>query len=337
MPRLFNRPRNMPRFHQGRMFNRLTGRRAPRLYSGARPRRVSHGFFKTQVSPYGARGGGRRQFHAGHAGHAGNVYAAMLAQARSGQGTNMGALHHTPGYRGTRMAASFRKKQAKIRKSYRSERAKLRTKLRKADDYADANKIRRQLQKIKGQHRTDRRQAAADWSKKNRGASPRFGINVRQNPYSGRRFNTGFSFRRQQGSQQAHLERAQKRNMRIANRMNPGGELEKLGFDMRLHGGQGQLYMGTPATRADFTRGGRRRGVISVGDHWNRGRNAGRVLSRGGFDRGNHPVARINRMLGNRAMTPYEMSRMGSARGPHPQRTPITAANYSFDPRYHAG
>ena len=106
---LFNRPRSMPRMFQGRMFNRRSGGYAPNLYTGSRPRRASHRFFGTQVSPYGAGGGGRSQMHAGHAGHAGNVYGAMLAQAQSGRGTNMGIRARANINRSTRQLGHYRR------------------------------------------------------------------------------------------------------------------------------------------------------------------------------------------------------------------------------------
>lgn len=391
MPRLFNRPRNMPRFFQGRMFNRLTGQRAPRLYSGARPRRFAHGFFKTQVSPYGAGGGGRRQYSTGGTGHSGNVIRQHAAQAQSGRGMNFGLLHHTPGYLGTRMAASFRQDQAKIKRDYK-KKIREQKKLMRGEG-ANKNAIRAELARLRGQHRVDRRSAAASWSKKNRGLSPRFGINVRQNPYTGRRFNTGFTFRRQQGSQQAHLKRAQKRNMRITerfkgqrldarlygipdknrNRMSAAagqgtqrtaagrrGVLPQQGGGQQGGGQQGGgggqgggfgKYAYAP-THADFTRGSRRQGFIrGYQGHWNRGRNRGRVMrphTMGGttFLPGGRTIRRNDSgqlatgMSGsfripqtNRAMTAYEMSRMGSARGPHPQRR--RANRRQFNPNYH--
>ena len=99
----------MPRFARGRMFNRRSGTYAPRLYSGNRPRRASHRRFQTQVSPYGAGGGGRSQMHAGHAGHAGNVYGAMLAQAQSGRGTNMGIRASANVNRSSRQLGHYRR------------------------------------------------------------------------------------------------------------------------------------------------------------------------------------------------------------------------------------
>lgn len=247
---LFRRPRSMPRFFQGRMFNRLTGQRARRLYSGMRPRRASHIALRTQVSPYGAAGGGYGQAHAGHAGHAGNVYAAMLAQARSGQGTNFGMRHRTPGYRGTRMHRGFRQQQADIKRDYRDKIREQKTIIRNAGGGRTNEKLntaRAELARLRGQYRVDKRSAAASWSKRHGGISPRIGINVGQT--NGRRYIQGLNFRRQRGSQQDHLERAQKRNMRFANRMafTNGGTLR---FDARLHGGQqgtGPIYR-HPAT-----------------------------------------------------------------------------------------
>ena len=315
---------------QGRMVyprgHRRAGRMHPRLYSGRRPRRFSHNYFGTQVSPYGAGGGGWRQVHTAPAGRAGNVYAHMLARARSG-GTNLGRRSPPFSYRGTRMAKSFREEQSRLRQEYRSRRAAMRRELRGARG-SDRNAIRAQLQRIKGQHRVDRRQAAADWIKKNYGFRPRYGINVVGGGI------TGFGFRQAKGLQQRHLDRARKRNMRIANRMS-GGK----GLDMRLHGGQGKTgpQYGLPRTYADFTRGGRTGLIRGYQGHWDKGRNARRVLSPGAFARGNHPVSVISRMSNNRAMTPYEVSRMRTTRGPHPRRTRITSANYFFDPLYHSG
>ena len=275
---------------QGRMVyprgHRRAGRMHPRLYSGRRPRRFSHNYFGTQVSPYGAGGGGRRQVHTAPAGRAGNVYAHMLAQSRSG-GTNLGVRSPPFSYRGTRMAKSFRKEQSRLRQEYRSRRAAMRRELRGASG-SDKNAIRAQLQRIKGQHRVDRRQAAADWIKKNYGFRPRYGINVVGGGI------TGFGFRQAKGLQQRHLDRARKRNMRIANRMS-GGK----GLDMRLHGGQrktGPQY-GLPRTYADFTRGGNQRGSIRVGDHWDTGRYKGTVRRTPRFPassnlRGTRPIMR---------------------------------------------
>ena len=258
MSRFIRRPRSMPRFSRGRMFNRLTGGYAPSLYSGRRPRRWAHRRFQTQTSPYGAAGGGRRQVHAGHSGHAGNVYGAMLHHARRQGGVNMGLLPSTPGYRGTRVHRGFRQGQASIRRDFQNRIRAERRNLRNAGNDRERNIIRNRIATLRGQHRVDRRQAAADWSNKRGGVGPRYGINVRQNPYTGRRFNTGFNFRRHQGVQISQLARAQNRNMRIANRMNNpmrGGIPWRRGaVDMRIHGGQGNRLMGLPATHADFTR-----------------------------------------------------------------------------------
>ena len=387
-------PRNSPRFFQGRMFNRLTGQRAPRLYSGARPRRASHMRFNTQTSPYGAGGGSRRQYHAGHAGPAGNVYGAMLAQAQSGRGTNMGMLHHTPGYRGTRMHRGFRQDQASIRRDFQNRIRQERRTLRNAGTDAERNAARGRLSQLRGQHRTERRAHAQgiqtsygrnhnfnlgggrgrQWrpnvrldDKDNitglsggRMLSPRMGINVGQNPYTGNRFIQGLNFRRQQGGGVAGLRRARTRNMRIANRMSEQAQINAggRGLDMRIHGLQGKFGelasgRGVMRTHADFTRGGRRTGLIrGFQGNWNRGPNAGRVMRPYTIDGttflpGGRTIYRNDSgqlatdMSGsgfripqtNRAMTAYEMSRMGSARGPHPQRT---QPNWrQFNPNFH--
>ena len=199
MPRLFNRPRGMPRFHQGRMFNRLTGQRAPRLYSGNRPRRASHAFFGTQVSPYGARGGGYGQAHAAHAGHAGNVYAAMLAQARRGQGTNMGALHHTPGYTGSRTFRGFRTGGAKAKQD--AYKKFIGDKTRKDfGSYADWRRFRRQGKRVA---RQAKREFAQSYVNPFGTTHKRGRISVRQNPYTGRRVGqlVGFRGRSTDGTQ----------------------------------------------------------------------------------------------------------------------------------------
>jgi len=345
--RLFNRPRNMPRFFQGRMFNRRTGGYAPSLYSGFRPRRATHSLFQTQTSPYGAGGGGRRQYHAGHSGHAGNVLGAVVHHARRQGGMNMGLLPSTPGYRGTRMHRGFRQDQASIKRDFRNRIRDERKNLRNAGTDAERNRIRGRIATLRGQHRSERRAHAqgiqTKWSKDhsfNLGGgrrrqwkpnqttsgkrlsrrhilSPRIGINVGQNPYTGRRFIQGLNFRRQQGGGRAGFNRARVRNMRIAERMS-GGK----GLDMRRHGGQrktGPQY-GLPRTHADFTRGGNRRGLIGMGNHWNTGLNAGRVIRPDGVYRpyldrwDNNPQT-------NRAMTPWEQWHMGGRRGPQPLQT----------------
>lgn len=253
MPRLFNRPRNMPRLFQGRMFNRLTGQRAPRLYSGRRPQRASNRFFGTQVSPYGAGGGGRHQAMTAHAGHGGNVYAAMLNQSRRG-GTNLGMRTVTLGYRGTRMHRGFRQQQADIKRDYRDKIREQKRIIRNAGGGRTNTKLntaRAELARLRGQHRVDRRSAAASWSKRHGGISPRIGINVGQT--GGRRYIRGFNFRRQRGGHSNQLARAESRNMRIANRMGPPAR-GTLKFDARLHGGQrdtGPVYR-YPATHAKF-------------------------------------------------------------------------------------
>ena len=188
---LFRRPRSMPRFSRGRMFNRRSGTYAPSLYSGFRPRRASHRRHQTQVSPYGAGGGGRRQMHAGHAGHGGNVYAAMLAQARRGQGTNMGMLHHTPGHIGSRTFRTFRTGGAKAkRNAYRNF---IGNKTRKDfGSYAEWRSFRKQGKRVARQAKRD----FAENYKNPFGTTHRRGrMSFGQDPYSGRRLPQLVGFR----------------------------------------------------------------------------------------------------------------------------------------------
>jgi len=313
---MYRRPGNMPRFFQGRMFNRRSGGYAPNLYSGNRFRRASHRRFGTQVSPYGAGGGGRSQYHAGHAGHGGNVYGAMLAQARSGRGTNMGMRHHTPGYRTSRMHRGFRQDQASIKRDFANRIREQRRLMRGKG--ADRHAIRGRIAQLRGQHRTERRAHAQGIQTKwaaghdfrggggsgrqwdyRRGpgdrrtmVGPRVGVNVGQDSYTGRRFVQGLNFRRQRGGGMAGFNRAQSRNMRIANRMNPnpmrGGIPYRRGtsLDMRLHGERGKggglaSGRGVMRTHADFTHGGRRAGVIQVGNPF-AGQYGGTVMNQSG-------------------------------------------------------
>ena len=382
MSRFIRSPRNMPRFFQGRMFNRFTGGYAPAGYSGFRPRRATHRGFRTQVSPYGAGGGGRRQYHAGHAGHAGNVYAAMMHHATRQGGVNMGLLPITSGYRGTRMHRGFRQDQASIRRDFQNRIRDERRNLRNAATRQERNVIRGRIADLRGEHRSERRAHAqginTEWAKGHdfnlgggrrrqwrpqRGRrtmlSPRMGINVGQDSYTGRRFIQGLNFRRQQGGARTGYNRARARNMRIANRMNTftpmrGGIPWRHGLDLDvwLHGGQGKRPMGLPATHADFTLGGRRRGWIGRGNHWNTGLNAGRVMRPWNSDRhalppGHwltntglwQPYSRDDgprqRMIPqtNRAMTPWERWNEGGRRGPEPLETQPDWNR--FDPFHH--
>lgn len=383
MARFVRRPRNMSRMFQGRMFNRRTGGYAPSLYSGFRPRRAMHRRFQTQTSPYGAAGGGTRQYHAGHSGHAGNVYAAMMHHARRQGGVNMGLLPSTTGYRGTRMHRGFRQDQASIKRDFQNRIRDERKKLRNAKG-VERNRIRAQIATLRGEHRSERRAHAqgiqTKWARthgfnlgggKNRQwrpnqtasgerlsrrhmLSPRIGINVGQNPYTGRRSIQGLNFRRHQGGGLAGFNRAQARNMRIAKRMS-GGK----GLDMRLHGQLGKKGglvsgRGVMRTHADFTRGGNRRGWIGVGNHWNTGLNAGRVIRPHTFpldhdiypgtffqpywrseQRGRRGESRYDSVpQTNRAMTPWEQWHAGGRRGPQPLQTQPDWNR--FNPFYHS-
>ena len=193
----------MPRFFQGRMVypsrHRRAGRLHPRLYSGRRPRRASHNYFGTQVSPYGAGGGGRRQYHAGHAGPAGNVYRAMLGQARSGRGTNLGLLHHTPGYTGSRTFKTFRVKGAKTKRD--AYKKFIGDKTRKDfGSYADWRRFRKQGKRVA---RQAKREFAQSYKNPFGTTHKRGRISVRQNPYTGRRVGqlVGFRGRSTDGTQ----------------------------------------------------------------------------------------------------------------------------------------
>ena len=310
----------MPRFRDGRMlyprWHRRRDQMHPRLFSGRRPRRWAHARFGTQTNPYGAAGGGRRQFHAGMSGAAGRVYSHMLAQARGGQGFNYGLLPSTPGYRGTRMHRGFRQDQASIRKHFRGRIQRERRNLRNAATDKERDAIRGRISDLRGQHRSERRAHAQGIHTKWAGGhdfnlgggrrrqwrpnqttggrrlsrrhilSPRIGINVGQNPYTGRRFIQGMNFRRQQGGGLAGYNRALRRNMRRPN----------------------------PAAYADFTLGGRRRGWIGRGDHWNTGPNAGTVLRPRTFPASSNMQGTRSR---RRPMTPYEIWIAQGRHAPH--------------------
>ena len=91
----------------------------------------------------------------------------------------------------------------------------------------DANRIRRELRRISGQHRVDRRQAAADWSAKRGGISARYGYSVGPN----REFQ-GFRFKQARGFHDAQMERAKKRHMRLYDQRFKGTT-----HDARYYGG----------------------------------------------------------------------------------------------------
>ena len=185
----------MANFFQGRMVypprHRRAGRLHRRLYSGRRPRRFSHNFFGTQVSPYGAGGGGRRQYHAGHAGAAGNVYRAMLGQARSGRGTNMGLLHHTPGYIGSRTFKGFRTGGAKAKQDAYNKFIGGKTR-KDFGSYAEWRRFRRQGKRVASQAK----RAFAQSYRNPFGTTHKRGrISVMQNPRTGRRVGQLVGFR----------------------------------------------------------------------------------------------------------------------------------------------
>ena len=234
------------------------------------------------------------------------------------------------------MHTGFMRQQADIKREYRDKINAQRKKLRGAVG-ADKNQIRNRLAELRGGKRSATRGHAARWSKKF-GASPRIGINVGYR--NGRRVIQGLSFRRQRGGQQAHLDRARKRYMRIAERFRGQkldarfyGRPDKAGINMAaarrpqnqvsvarrgappnvqqgggqqgggMGGGWGK-YAYAP-THADFSRGGRLRGSIQVGDHWRTGRYGGHTVQRFGrrpmneqerwFAQGKHaPFARHN-------------------------------------------
>ena len=180
--RLFNRPRNMPRFSQGRIFNRMSGSYAPSLYSGFRPRRAIHRRFQTQTSPYGAAGGGRRQYHAGHSGHAGNVYGAMLHHARRQGGVNMGLLTAPNRTRSSRQLMDYRERLSKAGRDAYTDFMRGRTR----SDFASASEFRAAKRQAKRNRREARRQFAGSYRNPFTGTSDRRVTTMSyQNPYTG--------------------------------------------------------------------------------------------------------------------------------------------------------
>ena len=196
MSRFFRRPRNMPRFSRGRMFNRRTGGYAPSLYSGFRPRRWAHRRSQTQTSPYGAGGGGRRQYHAGHSGHAGNVYGAMMHHARRQGGVNMGLLTAPNRTRSSRQLKHYRKGLSGAGRDAYTDFMGGRTRR----DFGSASEFRAARRQAKRERSQARRQYAASYRNPYTGTSDRRVTTMsHQNPYTGvrtrgaTRFTTPFS------------------------------------------------------------------------------------------------------------------------------------------------
>lgn len=196
MSRFFRRPRNMPRFSRGRMFNRRTGGYAPSLYSGRRPRRWAHRRSQTQTSPYGAGGGGRRQYHAGHSGHAGNVYGAMMHHARRQGGVNMGLLTAPNRTRSSRQLKHYRKGLSGAGRDAYTDFMGGRTRR----DFGSASEFRAARRQAKRERSQARRQYAASYRNPYTGTSDRRVTTMsHQNPYTGvrtrgaTRFTTPFS------------------------------------------------------------------------------------------------------------------------------------------------
>ena len=179
---LFNRPRNQPIFARGLMWNRLSNTRAPDLYFGVRPRRAIHRRFQTQASPYGAAGGGRRQYHAGHAGHAGNVYGAMMHHARRQGGVNMGLLTAPNRTRSSRQLMHYRKGLAGAGQDAYTNFMDGRTR----SDFGSAGEFRAARRQAKREGSQARRQYAASYRNPYTGTSHRRVTTMsHQNPYTG--------------------------------------------------------------------------------------------------------------------------------------------------------
>ena len=185
----------MPSFFQGRMVyprrHRRAGRLHPRLYSGRRPRRAAHNFFGTQVSPYGAGGGGRRQWSTAAAGPAQNVIAQHASQARSGRGMNLGLLHHTPGYTGSRTFKGFRTGGAKAKQDAYNKFIGGKTR-KDFGSYADWRRFRRQGKRVASQAK---REFAQSYVNPFGTTHKRGRISVLQNPRTGRRVGQLVGFR----------------------------------------------------------------------------------------------------------------------------------------------
>ena len=238
-----------------------------------------------------------RQIHGTPSGHAGNVYRHMLAQSRMG-GVNLGLLPHTPGYTGSRTHRGFRQDQAAIKRHFKEQQRQTRARMRSGD--LSKKEFRAQMQNLRSQHRLERRAHATgqkreflqsfekkggfgkrrQWSQKmGQRFNPRARINVRQDPYTGRRHMAGYGFRQRRYSDKDMFKRREDRASKM--------------YEWRKkHEFRGR--------DADFTRGSRRRGVISGGDPF-AGRYGGQVLSPGG----------------RRQMTPQERFYASGQHAPH--------------------
>ena len=209
-----------------------------------------------------------------------------MHHARRQGGVNMGLLPYMRGHTGSRTFKSFRIGKASAgQEAFRSSMGgKTRSDFKNAGEYRTA---RRQAKRAATQARRD---FANTYTNPFGTTHKRARIRFARNPYTAQRsaFLTGFRGQRTLGTQNRH------RRMTAQAARAP-----------------------RVAQHADFTLGGRRKGLIGTGNHWNTGRNAGRVLGHGAFDRGNDWLARTNRRMYNREMTPYEKWRAQGRHAPH--------------------
>ena len=191
----------MPRFRDGRMlyprWHRRRGQMHPALFSGRRPRRWAHARYGTQTNPYGAAGGGRRQFHAGMSGAAGRVYAHMLAQAKRGQGFNFGRIAAPNRTRSSRQLTHYRKGLAKAGRDaytkFMTDPSTKRMKTRK--DFGSAAEFRAARRQARRERRHARRQYAGSYRNPYTGTAHRRVTTIsRQNPYTGSRMRRATRF-----------------------------------------------------------------------------------------------------------------------------------------------
>jgi len=176
----------MPRFRDGRMlfprWHRRRGQMHPRLFSGRRPRRWAHARFGTQTNPYGAAGGGTRQFHAGMSGAAGRVYSHMLGQARRGQGFNYGRLTAPNQTRSSRQLKHYRKGLAGAGRDAYTDSMGGRTR----SDFGSAREFRAARRQARRERSQARRQYAGSYRNPYTGTSRRRVTTMsHQNPYTG--------------------------------------------------------------------------------------------------------------------------------------------------------
>ena len=182
MSRFVRRPRNEPRLVRGLGWNILSGGRARPLYSGLRPRPIPHRQFQTQVSPYGAAGGGRRQVHRGHAGESGATLAANVWHARRLGGMNMGLLTAPNRTRSSRQLTHYRQGLSKAGRDAYTDSMRGRTR----SDFGSGREFRTAKRQARRERRQARRQYAGSYRNPYTGTSDRRVTTMSyQNPYTG--------------------------------------------------------------------------------------------------------------------------------------------------------